>query len=287
LLADLRQGGYAADAWVRFLVCSWRRARETARRETRLVQAWRRLTLAILAGSALPLTIAWRRHGAAAAGRMGGLLVAGLAWQQADAYVHLGMNRRLRDAVLEADLGPATRLSYARGTVGHWLLAATVARIDLPGLAPGALVVGALTDALDGPLARRGRRATKLGAYVDGEADLVLAAALTLAAVRRGTLSAGVCGLLAARYALPIGTAFGRAFAGGLPTALEHTLLGRLCGVAQVGLFGCALVPHRWQPPDGARRLLLAITTVLSVASGVAQALRIARPGRRAVWPRQ
>src|SRR5713226_9636038 len=89
LLADLRQGGYTPAAWVRFLDCSWRRARETARRETLLVQAWRRLSLTILAGSALPLAIAWRRHGAEPAGRMGRLLVAGLAWQQADAYVHL------------------------------------------------------------------------------------------------------------------------------------------------------------------------------------------------------
>jgi hypothetical protein len=76
-----------------------------------LVQSWRRLSLTMLAGSVLPLAIAWRRHGAERAERMGGLLVAGLAVQQADAYVHLGMNRRLRDGVLEADLGPATWLS--------------------------------------------------------------------------------------------------------------------------------------------------------------------------------
>jgi phosphatidylglycerophosphate synthase len=287
LLAELRQGGYAPAAWARFLACSWRRARGTARREVRLVRSWRRLSLAIAAGSALPVAVAWRRHGAAAAGRMGGLLAAGLAWQQADAYVHLGMNRRWRDGVLEAALGPATWLSYARGTVAYWLLTATIAGLDLPGLAPAALAVGTLTDVLDGALARRGRRATKLGAYADGEADLALAMALTLAAVRRGTLPAAACWLPPARYAPPVGVAFGTAFASGRLPALEHTLLGRLCGVAQVGLLGSSMAPPRWQPPDNARRRLLVIATMLSVASGVAQVLRIARPGRRAVSPCQ
>jgi phosphatidylglycerophosphate synthase len=271
---------------VRFFGCSWRRARETALRQVPLVRSWRRLSLAITASSALPVAIAWRRHGAAPAGRMGGLLAAGLALQQADAYVHLGMNRRLRDGVLEGGLSSATWLSYARGTVGYWLLTATIAGLDLPGLAPGALIAGALTDALDGPLARRGRLATKLGAYADGEADLVLAVALNLAAVRRGTLPAGACWLLAARYALPVGVAFGTAVISGRPPALEHTLLGRLCGAAQAGLIGSSLAPRRWQPPDDAQRRLLLIATMLSVSSGVAQVLRIVRPGRQAVWPR-
>jgi phosphatidylglycerophosphate synthase len=216
---------------------------------------------------------------------MGGLLVAGLAWQQLDAYVHLGMNRRLCDAVLEADLGPATWLSYARGSVAYWLLTATIAGLDLPGLAPGAVVVGALTDALDGALARWGRRGTKLGAYADGEADLVLAVALSLAGVRRGTLPAGTCWLLAGHYALPVGMAFGTAFTSGRPPALEHTLLGRLRGVAQAGLLGSALAPRHLQPLDDLRRPLLAITIVLSVASGVAQVLRIVRSGRPSVIP--
>jgi phosphatidylglycerophosphate synthase len=162
-------------------------------------------------------------------------------------------------------------------------LTATIAGLDLPDLAPGALVVGALTDVLDGALARRGRGVTKLGAYADGEADLALAMALTLASVRRGALPAGACWLPAARYALPVGVAFGTAFARGRPPALEHTLLGRLCGVAQVGLLGCSLAPRRWRPRDSVRRVLLSITIVLSVASGVAQAMRMLRPGRQAV----
>jgi phosphatidylglycerophosphate synthase len=191
------------------------------------------------------------------------------------------MNRRLRDGGLEADLGSATWLSYARGTVALWLLTATIAGLDLPGpgLAPGAVVVGALTDGLDGVLARRGRRATKLGAYADGGADLVLALALTLAAGRRGTLPVGACGLPAARYALPVSVAFGTAFAGGRSPALEHTLLGRLCGAAQTALMGYALAPKRKHGFDKPRRLLLALTAALSVASGAAQAARVVYPG--------
>ena len=198
---------------------------------------------------------------------MGVLLLAGLLLQQADAYVHLGLNRRLEDGTLLPAFGPGTWLSYFRGSAAYCLLATTGAGIDSSGLAQAVLVVGSLTDALDGPIARRLGQDTKLGAYADGEADLVLAVALTLAGVRHGTLPACARWLPAARYALPIGAAFGTAFAGGRPPALEHTLPGRLCGVAQAGLLGFALAPRRFRPPADTRRALLAISAALNAAS--------------------
>ncbi|MGH2388893.1 MAG: CDP-alcohol phosphatidyltransferase family protein, partial [Chloroflexota bacterium] len=279
LQADLRQGGYTPAAWARFLACSWRRARETTRREALLVRSWRCLSLTIAAGSAIPLAFAWRRYSPRQARRMGGILLVGLVLWQADGYVHLGLNRRLHDGTPLPVLGPAIWLSYLRGAVAYWLLAATATGIDIPGLAPGALAVGALTDALDGPLARRLRQATKLGAYVDGEADLVLAVALTLTAVRRGALPARAFLLVAARYALPVGAAFWVAFATGRPPALEHTFPGRLCGVAQTALMGYTLMPKRKKGLDKPRQLLLGLAAALSVASGAAQVARV-------VWPR-
>ncbi|HVA91799.1 MAG TPA: CDP-alcohol phosphatidyltransferase family protein [Chloroflexota bacterium] len=287
LLADLQAGDYQPTAWVRFFHESWRRARATARHYPALLDAWRNLSLAVLAGSAVPLTCAWRRYGSRPARRMGGMLLAGLALQQADAYIHLGLNRRLPDGLLLPAFGPAIWLSYLRGSVAYWLLAATGAGLDISRLAPGALIVGALTDALDGPIAHRLGQATKLGAYVDGEADLVLAVALTQAAVRHGALPARARWLPAARYALPVGVAFGAALLGGRTPALEHTLLGRLCGVAQTGLLGCALAPRHFQPSDRSRRRLLAITAALSAASAVAQVPRILGAGQRDGWPRR
>ena len=281
LLADLQAAGYRPLAWVRFFNESWRRARATASHHPTLVEAWQNLSLAVLAGSAIPLACAWQRHGPRTAGRMGGLLLAGLVLQQGDTYVHLGLNRRLHDGLLLPAFGPAIWLSYLRGSVAYWLLATIGARLDSSRLAPGALVVGALTDALDGPIARHFGQATKLGAYADGEADLVLAVALTLAGVRHGTLPASARWLPAARYALPIGVAFGVAFAGSRPPALEHTFAGRLCGVAQTGLLGYALAPRRFRWLDGSRRLLPAITATLSAASGTAHMLRILGAGRR------
>jgi phosphatidylglycerophosphate synthase len=167
------------------------------------------------------------------------------------------------------------------------LLTATIAGIDIPGLALGALAVGALTDALDGPLARRLRQSTKLGSYVDGEADLVLAMALTLAAVRSGALPAYAGWLVAARYALPVGAAFGVAFATARPPALEHTLPGRLRGVAQTALIGYVLVPKRGQPLDMPGRLLLGLTAAFSLASAAAQLRRVLCPERSRAWPLQ
>lgn len=278
LLADLRAGDYRPAAWTRFLADSWHRARATARHSSSLVKSWRYVSLLVMAGSAAPLAFAWRRHGPRQARRMGGLLLVGVVLQQADGYVHLGLNRRLDDGVPLPTLGPAIWLSYSRGTVAYWLLAATAARLDLPGLAPVALVVGTLTDVLDGHLARRLGQTTKLGAYVDGVADLVLAAALTWDAVRRGSLPAHASWIVVVRYALPVGAAFGVAFVTGRSPALEHTLPGRLCGVAQAGLMGYALAPRRGSQLDRPRRFLLVATAVFSVASSTAQVLRVLRP---------
>jgi len=281
LLAELRRHRYTPAAWASLFGASWDRSRATARREAGLVRSWRRLTLALLAGSACPLALARRTGGARQARRMAMPLLAGLLWQQADAYVHLGINRRLRDGALLPDLGPALWLSYLRGTTAHWLLSATLAGIDLPGLGPCAVIVGAVTDSLDGPLARGKDHATKLGAYADGEADLVLAVATAMAAVRRGSLPAHIYWMIAARYALPLGVGLGLACARGRSPSLEHTLAGRLCGVAQVGLMGCALAPARWQGlATRPRRILLPLAVALNVASGTAQAWRIWRATR-------
>ncbi|MGH2344562.1 MAG: hypothetical protein ACRDG4_05010, partial [Chloroflexota bacterium] len=103
----------------------------------------------------------------------------------------------------------------------------------------------------------------------------------------RGTLPARAYRLVAARYALPIGAAFRVAFATGRPPALEHTLPGRLRGIAQTVLMAYALAPKRGQEGDKARRLLLRLAASLSVASGTAQAVRVVYPGRRRVWPLQ
>jgi len=277
VLGDVRQRGYAPVAWAGLLASSWQRARETAHRETALVGAWRRLTLALLTGSTAPIAFAWRRCGPRHGRRMGTLLLVGLGWQQANAYLHLGMNRRLSDGVLLPEYGAALWLTYLRGAAAACLLAATLTGLDLPGLAPGTVMVGALTDALDGPLARRCHHVTKLGAYADGEADVMLAVALTLAAVRRGALHpTAVWSLLGARYLLPISVAFGVAFTRGRAPHLAHTRAGRLCGVAQAALMACALAPRRWQRVvEGPRRLLFLLTAVLAVASGLSHVPRI------------
>jgi phosphatidylglycerophosphate synthase len=282
LLRELRRWGYTPAAWRRFLANSWIRAQDTARRERTLVQAWRRLTLAIAAGSALPMALTWRRHGPKKARRLGRMLALGLALQQADAYVHLGMNRRLSDGLLLPDLGLAIWLTYLRGTLACWLLASTLADSELPMLAPGVLVLGTVTDVLDGQLARRQQRATKLGTYADGEADATLALAVTIASVRRQTLPALAYRLLGVRYLLPLGAGFGLAFARGRSPRLGHSLLGGACGAAQLGLLGCALAPSRLQRLVARpRRVLLPIVGMLDILYGTTQSWRMVHEGER------
>lgn len=276
MLHALGERGYSGPAWAEFLAGSWAKARDTARRERALVRAWQRLSGALLAATMLLTGLIWHVHGGARGRQVGGFLLIGLALQQTDIYVHLGLNRRLRDHVLLADLGGAIWLTSLRATTAQWLLMTTLCGVDIPGLAVSALVAGALTDTLDGAVARQQRHETKLGAYVDGEADVLLAISLTVAAVRRGTLPASAYWVMAARYALPIGVGLGVAFKTSHPPRLTHTLAGQLCGVVTAASLGSALGPSaRSTQLERARRLLFPLAASLAVASGLAQVWRM------------
>ncbi len=77
------------------------------------------MALAMLAGSALPVALTWRHHGPRHACRMGSLLMAGIGWRHADAYLYLDLSRWLDDGVLLADLGSALWLTSPRSVAAY------------------------------------------------------------------------------------------------------------------------------------------------------------------------
>lgn len=252
-LADLRAARYAPAAWARFLGASLRRSAQDARRRPDLARQ----------------ALAWSGAGAAAWGGAIALdpragwslawwaLVAAMLWS------HLGMVEG-HDGGHRAGLGPATGLTLARALL--------VPALPLVAGAPWAfaalVAAGALSDAADGPLARRRGEQTRLGAQADGAVDgcFVLAAAWTAAA--QGWLPAWVAAVVSARYLLPPLLIAAAYFARAAAPPREAFVPGRLAGaVVAVGLALAALAPAR--PVAAALLVLGALAGAVSAGLSV------------------
>ncbi|MBA3824348.1 MAG: CDP-alcohol phosphatidyltransferase family protein [Ktedonobacterales bacterium] len=253
VLADLRAAGYRPRAWGELVVTSWRQSQATARHQPRLVRDWRLLATLLCV---LPLVVTARRCqrlGSMAAVRHGWPLAAMTMAQLGDIYVHLGLHRQLTGQH-HASLGPAMTLTALRGWVGGWLLTRLVQDQPLSdGECAGALVAILMTDIVDGPLARRTSRASALGRYLDGEADVLAWTALTLTQTRQGQVPRWFLGIFALRWGLPMLVGFGRTFAQSNPVIVAPTGLGRTAGAAHVALALLGLVAARQAHQSTAR----------------------------------
>ena len=245
LLAELRAAGYRPAAWGAMLATSWRQARQTARAQPRLVGSWRQIAALL---SLLTLTEVGRearRDGALVAFRHNAPLLIVTATQLGDSYVHLGLHRHTTGQP-HLTLGPAMALTAARGWAGAWLLTRLLhSRPIADDEFMGALAVIVLTDIMDGPLARRTDRASALGRYLDGEADLVAWTALTLTQLQRGDIPAWFLGAFACRWGAPLLLGFGRTFAQAEPVVVAPSWVGRAAGAAQVTLACTGLLAAR------------------------------------------
>ncbi|HEY8825355.1 MAG TPA: CDP-alcohol phosphatidyltransferase family protein [Candidatus Limnocylindria bacterium] len=161
----------------------------------------------------------------------------------------------------------ANALSAARG-----LLVIPVIGLIATGDASLALLVflgAALTDALDGPIARR-RGVTAFGAALDPLADKVLVIGTLAALAVRGIAPAWAVALILARELVAIEV---RARA---PGALGATADGKAKTILQVGAIALLLAAAAW-PAAGlatAANALLVAATALTLLSGVRLVLR-------------
>ena len=273
LLAELRAGRYRPRAWAWFFWRSWRRSRETARAHQRLVRSWAKIAAGLALGEAAALALEARLGSAEAARRAAPGVALCLAAQQLDAYVHLGMNAHPRGGPLFDLLGVSTSLTLARQAIagllwGHLLGGRPAPRTH----ALAALVAASATDAADGALARRLDRATYLGWYLDGAADLSVWVALALTLGARRMVPRWLVVLLLGRWAVPFGIGCASYFGWMRRPPLGHSLAGGAAGVAQAVALGAALLPEsaagrmvRW------RRPLYLATGALMVAASIGQ----------------
>ena len=278
LLEDLRAGRYGPAAWWRFLARSWAQSRATARAHPRLVRSWAAASCAQTAGALGAVGLEWRSGRAFAARRIFPWVVLGLAAQQMDVYVHLGLNGPTRGAPVRESLGLPTSLTLSRQTIATLLWAHLLGRCPVPrGYALAALVGASVTDVADGALARRLDHATYLGRYLDAEADMNVSTVLACTLSESGHIPAWLTTLLLGRWLLPVVAGMARYLGQAQPVLFGSSLLGKAAGVAQSVTLGAALLPT--QTPRVVARLRpvlvgLAVTCLIAAPLGQLRRLR-------------
>jgi phosphatidylglycerophosphate synthase len=243
LLTNLHQQRYSPAAWGRFFADSWLQARATARAYPRLARSWAHVSLLMAALTAAGFSIIWLLEGQQTPLQFPALLIC-LVLQQGDVYVHLGLNWRLSDGCFREQLGIPTTLTLARGMLANLLLAHLLSGVIPPSnLTLSILLIGSTTDIADGQIARHTGWQTRLGGYLDGEADLYLSVSTSLSAMVAGLLPAWVAAIMLLRFAIPVAGAVLSYFVAIRQVNLTHTALGRSAGIVQALLLIVVLAP--------------------------------------------
>jgi phosphatidylglycerophosphate synthase len=216
LLIELRAARFAPRAWQRFFARSLERADERRRERNR--EHRQAMVLGAIGLSAWATVALVGEPGLAAAGAAWwALTILMLDW-------HLGMLER-RDGTHLGTIGVPNLLSLAR--IG--------ALPALPALGPpllaAAVAAAAVTNALDGLLARRHDQVSRLGFWLDGVGDALVLSAAALLAAADGRLPAWAAALVVARFALPAGAIVASYFRV-LEPLTASVVRGRIAGVA-------------------------------------------------------
>src|SRR5215469_7163909 len=242
VLEQLRAAHYRPSAWLHMLSASWMQARTTASAHPFLVADWLRMTGTLGGATLFYAVYTAKRHGRSAAWKSAIPLTLATLAQSGDQYVHLGLHRQ-ESGELHQDLGPAMMLTAVRSWVGlgsgsRWLVGVPLASDE----ALVALLVMLASDIGDGWLARRCHRASALGHYLDGEADVISWTALTLAQVQKGLVPTWYLVVHGLRWGLPVAVGFRQTFATAKPTMLNHSRMGTAAGASQALLAASAIV---------------------------------------------
>src|SRR5262249_55321044 len=155
----------------------------TASAHPRLTRSWAHISLLMAAIAAGGFGAASLLEGFHAALRLLPALLICLALQQGDVYVHLGLNWRPSYGLFRQQLCVPTTPTPVRGVMANVLLAHLLSGVfPPPSLVLGIFLMGCATDIADGQIARRTHWQTRLGGYLDSEADLYFSSSSSLSA---------------------------------------------------------------------------------------------------------
>ncbi len=244
LLTTLRNEHFSPRAWGRFFQRSWLMSWQTARNNPSLERSWLRLTcLVMLLALLILLNNALFRGLADTLRLLPGFLLC-IAWQQADLFWHLGLNRSAQSGKLLPDIGIANTLTWLRGLGASYLLGRLLGGLAIPsGLALAIFLCGIVTDILDGLIARRTGTQSKLGQIADAEADFCLSLSLTIILLQNGVLPFWVGFVMLFRFVIPLAAALLSYLAFAHPVRFGSTLWGKYAGLAQCLYFLVLLAP--------------------------------------------
>jgi CDP-diacylglycerol--glycerol-3-phosphate 3-phosphatidyltransferase len=275
LLDDLRNEGFTPAAWARFLMRAWEQSCATAEAHPALTRSWARSAASLTAAQAGVLAMESLIGDSVSAGRAAPGALLWMAWANFDCWAHLGMAHVARGRPLLRTLGPATWLTLARRGIAGLLIGRLLSGEPASrGYTLLAALAAVITDTMDGLIARRRNEVSRLGAYLDGMADLEVWTALTLVLAAQRLWPGWLTGLALLRWLAPFAVATGGYFAWSRRVVIGSTRVGRVAGAAQAVSVGLALVPK------GVARQIAGFRTAVYTATA---ALMIATPLARVV----
>jgi CDP-diacylglycerol--glycerol-3-phosphate 3-phosphatidyltransferase len=277
LLDDLRSDGFMPAAGRRFLARAWEQSRTTAAMHPALTRSWARSVVAVTAAQGSALIVEALVSDPIAAWRAAPGALLWMGWASFDCWAHLGMAQSACGRPLNPTLGPANTLTLARRAMAGLLIGRLLSKRPVSRrYALLVTIAAASTDAMDGVVARRRNEASRLGAYLDGIADLEIWTALTLTLAAQRLWPAWLTRLALLRWLAPFAGAAGSYFARSRGVAFRSTQVGKLAGVAHVASLGLALTPTRgMRRITGIRTSVYGLTAALMVVAPVAQVLRV------------
>jgi phosphatidylglycerophosphate synthase len=205
LLHQLKDGGYSRRAWAEFWRASWVRSMQIFHLNEELRASWLRFTVSVAVAIVIASLVALRFAGLPDASWF---LATSLVWWAVlslDLALHLGLMVNLESGELQHSLGWPNRLTELRALAAVWV--AWGAHWASAGVyLPLVLVFGlaAVTDLLDGWLARRGHASTRWGRIYDPIVDGVFFSAASISLAVIGILPQWLAALVTLRYAFPI-----------------------------------------------------------------------------------
>jgi phosphatidylglycerophosphate synthase len=244
LLTTLRRDRFSARAWGHFFQRSWLMSWQTARENPALKHSWRRTTGLILFLTLIMLIGDGLVAGFSDALRLLPSFLFCVLWQQSDLFWHLGLNRSTRSDELLQNIGIANTLTWLRGLGACYLLGRLVGGLIVPSeLALAVLLVGIMTDILDGYSARITGTQSKLGQIADAEADFCLYLSLTIILLHNGLLPLWIGIIMLLRFVVPLIATLLSYIAFARPVRFGSTLWGKYAGLVQCCYFLLLLVP--------------------------------------------
>ncbi len=244
LLKDLQRGHYTPLAWWRFFADAWKKARRTSREHPDLVRSWAYTSALVIALTLGCWCALWYSEGRQIAWHILPALLICPVLELGDVYVHLGLNYHPGTGSFRKRLGLPTTLTLVRGIMANVLLAHLLSgRIPLKSVVLSAYLIGIATDIADGQIARRSGWLTRLGGYLDSEADLFLSISTVLCALVLGALPIWLALAMLLRFLIPLLGALFSYFVAIRQIDLSHTTWGRSAGIAQAVCLSVLLAP--------------------------------------------